>query len=110
MSHRSSQLATNQASSPARTYEAKPRERAQIAAYFDRQKRKPLAPRVTLQTKETATEVSAVHPDARLGQTLLMHALGVTDPVLFDTLLTDEPRGMLATLSAGWQRAVVSVT
>lgn len=70
----------------AKVYEPKPEECAQVAAYADRQKQKPIAPRVTLADKDR-TRVSIAHPMPALGQTLAMYAIGVTDLEFFDGLL-----------------------
>ena len=78
----------NPESSSQSDYEPNPQERAQVTTYFDRQKRKPLAPRLTLKNTGNTTEVSTDHPMPTLGHTLLMQAIGVSDPVLFDTLLS----------------------
>ena len=61
-------------------YAPSPRERAQATAYFDRQKRKPLAPRLTLKNKGNTTEVSTNYPLPTMGHTLLMQAIGVSIP------------------------------
>jgi hypothetical protein len=68
-------------------YEPKPEERAAVAAYLGRKNTKPVAPRVTLTNKAGSVHVSTDHPMPGLGHTLAMHAIGVTDPDLFDGLL-----------------------
>jgi hypothetical protein len=75
-------------SSLEKAYEPKPQERAQVAAYLARKQQKPASPRLTLKSNGNTLEVSADHPMPSLGQTLVMQAIGVTDPILFDTLVT----------------------
>lgn len=70
----------------ASTYELKPEERAQLAAHFERQKQKAIAPKVTLSKKGGVVTVATDHPLQSLGQTLLMQALGTTDLTFYDAL------------------------
>jgi hypothetical protein len=70
------------------SYEPNAEERAQITAYVARRKQKPPSPWVTLDDKAGTTQVSTDHPLPSLGQTLVMQAIGVMDPDLFDGLLS----------------------
>jgi len=78
---------TGKSAPRAKSYEPNSEERAQIAAYVARRKQKPPAPRVTLNDKAGTMQVSTDHPLPSLGQALVMQAIGVTDPDLFDGLL-----------------------
>ena len=75
-------------SSLEKAYEPKSHERAQVAAYFARKQQRPASPRLTLENKGNTVEVSTDHPMPSLGQTLVMQAIGITDPVLFDALVS----------------------
>jgi hypothetical protein len=72
----------------AKPYEPKPEEKAALAAYLDRRKQKPPAPRIKLAEKGGAIEVSTDHPMPSLGYTLVKQALGIADPDFFDGLLS----------------------
>jgi hypothetical protein len=87
MGDRDEPAVTGKSAPRAKSYEPNSEERAQIAAYVARRKQKPPAPRVTLNDKAGTTQVATDHPLPPLGQTLVMHAIGVTDPDLFDGLL-----------------------
>ena len=72
----------------AKPYEPKPREQAALAAYLDRRKKRPPAPRIKLMEKGGTVEVSTDHPMPSLGQALVMQALGTADADFFDGLLS----------------------
>ena len=71
----------------AKPYEPNADERAAVVAHLARRKQKPPSPRIKLSGNGKVCGVSADHPLPSLGQALAMHAIGVTDPVLFDGLL-----------------------
>lgn len=72
----------------AQRYEPTPEERAALAAYSEQKKRKLPAPRVKLKQTRGHVEVSSDHAKSSLGNVLIMHALGTSDPDYFNGLLT----------------------
>jgi hypothetical protein len=72
----------------AKPYEPTTEERAAVVAHLAKRKQRPPSPRIKLSGKGKVCGVSADHPLPSLGQALAMHAIGVTDSVLFDGLLS----------------------
>ena len=71
----------------AEPYEPTADERAAVVAHLAKRKQRPPSSRIKLSGNGKVCGVSADHPLPSLGQALAMHAIGVTDPVLFDGLL-----------------------
>jgi hypothetical protein len=72
----------------AKTYEPAPHERAAVEAHFARKKATPPAPRIMkIAEKDGVRSATLDHPDAAIGQALLMEALGTVDPDFLDGLL-----------------------
>jgi hypothetical protein len=69
-------------------YRPTPDERASMNAYFERQKRAAPAPRVTLIPGDKSVELSTEHADPHIGVSLLMNAVGTSDQVFFEGLLS----------------------
>jgi hypothetical protein len=68
-------------------YEPTPHERAVAKAYFARNKKSVLSPRMKVSMKGDVATISPDHPDAGIGHLLLMEALGTTEPDFVDGLL-----------------------
>ncbi len=84
----------------AKPYAPTPRERSTMETHLARREERKPAPRIKVTEKEGGTEIALDHPEAALGQVLLMKAVGTADENFLDGLL-----GQLA--NAGSQRREV---
>jgi hypothetical protein len=60
-------------------YEPTPHERAAAKAYFARKEKTLPSPRMKVSMKGDVATISPDHPEAGIGQLLLMEALGITE-------------------------------
>lgn len=72
----------------ARPYEPSLHERAAVEASLARKKASPAAPGLKITENGGATEIRVDHPDAGVGEVLLMDALGTRDPDFLNGFLT----------------------
>ena len=64
----------------AKPYEPTPRERTAVEAYTTRRKEEPPAPRLKVSQRDGVAKIAPDHPEPRIAKTLLMEALGTSDP------------------------------
>jgi hypothetical protein len=72
---------------PAVAYEPTTQERRAVEAHFKRRGRQKPAPRMKISRVEEATSFKADHKDERVGDLLLMEALGTADPDFLNGLV-----------------------
>jgi hypothetical protein len=72
---------------PAKPYEPSRQERSALEASFDRQRKRKPAPSMKVSLKDDMATLSVEHIDERIGNTLLMEALGTADLDFLNGLL-----------------------